>query len=935
MQRGVSIIKARASAFKVKMPKPPLTDDDFAILAEALGDTPGQFEEDQTTLKTKYDSLVLSEVYLRLSYYCLVTIHCKVVKRGVDSIAVYHLLDGSMPQNMDWESVVRLFKFIPELKDLREMWSVQDVENGVEVVSCRLERVKKTLNEWSQVLGIEHGVEEYTDVGLKLLETAKVKKFIQLVVDVQNMNRNSELIPEFEGKLTIDDYKPSILVCSSSGTGKTQLPFALASKVPLLYLLDVQASSETNLLQSVHQPFIDISRAFHECCVKDKEMLATNQKLIDATKSLFANMHRLWLENQQRQESFSTANQKFEPLPASAGEGSFTLAESLKMKNDYLGMHIMGEIRWQDIKLHSVRFLEIVFKRMLDVRRVVTSSWIDCEMVIDIPTLEECKPKSIKGCSESVKDMFEHYGPPPIIFLDECRRGDCTSMFAFKRNLIRMLNLIPVVMGSDPEIRDVIASYTDVYWSRGYGDAWCFVFYDLPNYSESLLKVNCDELRSKLSNDDCLAHVKQRFKLVDMVEKTLVKERPLFAKTVLNELKQKIIDKEATSEEIIQFVSRELFILHLKSKTVTPEFLQAQACFAQKDYQCVDVKERSKIGSIMIHSHLGYLEYPKDKDLEEYKGILTLVVNDRPERLTYVRPSCHFGYFEPFGEFASFKDQPFSHIAFLSSHPKFPRLSLPGDSGGLTRRSTLNLVNEIKRTNNQRDDSHLETLIRCSLVFSMSMNGFKGQSAVEWLPLFASEYSSAYTPFEFVYESEELKTAFASIKLPFIGREDEEWNEDFKDFVEEYCEANIGILKCDYDEDLECRILDLNDRTRTILHLECQNWGKNVSKTDQTRIFSKLMREPCRLDLIVAHKFEDYDAMPAVFHKQEIEENKKKAEKTFDNKNIVVLQVEMMAPPCKRAEKGLKQVKIKILYGKLTADCRFFLLWPIEFFESL
>ena len=918
--------------------KPPLTDHDLAILAEALGDSSDQHQEGLTTLKKKYDSLVLSELYLSLSYNCLVAGYNKRVRRG-ESEVLYQFFHGLMPAIVDFDSVDRLFKSISAFKDLRDVWDVDDIKEAFTAASNMLGRLKKTLKDWSRLLGVEQPVEEYEDVGSKLLETAEIKKFLQLVTDVQDRNTDSELIPEFEGKLTIKNFKPSIFVCSSSGMGKTQLPFTIASKVPLLYLLDLQDSSQRTLLQSVYRPFTDISLVFNDCCKKDRELLATNQKLLNATKLLFSTSSTSHIGIQRPSSVSSTGSQQL----SVAAQEPVTLAESLEMKNDYFGMHVMTEIARLDIKLHSVSFLEIVLRRMFDVRSGVGSSWIDCELAIQIPTLEECFAKSIKECSESIERTFEIIGQLPIIFLDECKTGRLEYMYAFKRNVIRMMNLIPVVMGTDTKIRNVVSSFSDAdACSSAYGDAWCFVFSKLPNYSESLLELDINKLHNELSHFDDLPLIEGRKRLVDMVKKVLVKERPLFVKLILQDLRQMIICGSSL-EEIIQSSLDFIFSTFVILKKVTTEFLHSQAYFAQKNYQCVDDKERSRIGSNMIHRHLGSLEYPKDKDLEKYKGILTLTVNDSPLSLTYVRPRNKFADFHPFGEFASFEDQPFSHLAFLSSHPKYPRPSLPGNSSCSLRRSALDVADEIKlgekntmSAKNQRDGSHLEALVKCSLVFSLSRNGFKGQSAVEWLPWFASEYSSAYTPFEFVYESEELKSALSNIKLPFIGREDEEWNKDLKDFIEEYCEAELGILKATSNpEGIDGKILDLNDRTHTILRLECKNWGKNVSKTDLAKIFWKLLRERCRLNLVVAYTFEDYAAMPPVFHKHEIEENDIKVEKTFDDQNIVVLQVEMMAPPSKRTEAGLKQVKIKILYGKLTADCRFFFVWPIEFFECL
>ena len=936
--------------------KRPLFDDDFALLAEILQETPPPPTEDMVALKTMYDSLEVLKWYLSFALNGFTSVHNNRVHKGrpgdvpiYDSFTLHAV--GSDPPKCDWPSMLKLLNSVLQVKDLDLPWSLQDLKEAASDVEQKLGCLKVAKKEWSKLLGIEDTFIEYENVGSKLLETAEVQKFIELVFDIQKRNKDSTLVPAFRGKFMMKTFKPSIMICSSSGTGKTQLPFALSHKYPLLYLHDMVEGGAVNKWQNIYLDFEKISLAFHKCCLKDKKILQSHPGLIEAIRELIASGEEFPFsaEDYSSDSEVPPSGDKVEAItqgqeiPFGAEERANLLNE-LDHQNYWYGMHIMVLARRLNIKLRSVSFLEIVLSRMHMIKMRSSNSWLDCELNIEIPTLKECRPKSITECGDKIREMFEGDEWMPIVFIDECRTGNRQFMYAFKRNIIRVLNLIPVVMGTDTRIRNVVSTFIDAaIASRQWGDAWCFVFSDLPQYSKTLIKSDCDELRNQLSEAGQLPNAEGRKKLVDVMEKVLVKERPLFVKLSIEELGKRILDRAVSLEDILQFVFSFVFKEYRGVKTVTQEFLHSQAYFAQKNYPCVNGRERSKIGCNTIHRHLGYFQYPQDAELEKQcRGVLTLVVNNQ-RKLRYVALNRKFVKISPLSKFASFKDQPITHLAFLSSHRNFLRPNLPNSSENSRRRSALDVADVVKMglkdtlsMNNLRDGSHLQTLVKCSLVFSMSMNGFKGQSAVEWLPWFASEYSSAYTSFEFVYETEELKTALSKIDLPFIGREDEEWNTDFKEFIEEYCAAYLGLLRATSNpKGMECRILDLNDRTRTVLRLDCKNWGENVSKTDLTKIFWKFIREQCRLNLVVAYTFEDYAAMPAVFHKHEIEENDIKVEKSFDDRDIVVLRVEMMAPPQKRTRKGLKQVMIKILYGKMTADCRFFLLWPIEFFEDL
>ena len=249
-------------------PKPPLTEYDAEILAEALGESKDQVTEQHLDiLKIKYESVVASKFYLRLAYDAMTAIHNVRVNINItEAVPIFSIFIqvavGATFVKCDMKSMLWLLYSTLKLKDLDSPWSLQDLQNAINDAGKKLQRLKKTIKVWGKPLGQTQAVEEYTEVGLKLLESGKVDKLIRLVSDLQPRDHYSRLLSLFVGIRCVDDCKPAILVCSYLGFRKRLLPFALAHRYPVLYLLDVPVQNRISAkLQNINQSFIDISRA--------------------------------------------------------------------------------------------------------------------------------------------------------------------------------------------------------------------------------------------------------------------------------------------------------------------------------------------------------------------------------------------------------------------------------------------------------------------------------------------------------------------------------------------------------------------------------------------------------------------------------------------------------------------------------------------------
>ena len=117
---------------------------------------------------------------------------------------------------------------------------------------------------------------------------------------------------------------------------------------------------------------------------------------------------------------------------------------------------------------------------------------------------------------------------PPIIFLDESsvEKGQ-SGIFQFRRNILRLLNLVVVLMGTDAAASN-FASGRSVSGSRCDKKDWCYIFFKLaPTCPEYLIK-NKKKILEKFPS--------YGKSFINLIFKYLKDERPLFANYIIDKI---------------------------------------------------------------------------------------------------------------------------------------------------------------------------------------------------------------------------------------------------------------------------------------------------------------------------------------------------------------------------------------------------------------
>ena len=137
------------------------------------------------------------------------------------------------------------------------------------------------------------------------------------------------------------------------------------------------------------------------------------------------------------------------------------------------------------------------------------------------------KPDAIKGINLARQLMLPATDQKalqlPVIFLDEFNISPSSnelerSQFKFWRNIIKAYRLVPVKMGTNSSISNLVSAQSGMGIAMSH---WCFVFYQLPSYSENLFPEKLAE---------CLPGKHQLQQLI----KHPLKSKSIFRRTLTN-----------------------------------------------------------------------------------------------------------------------------------------------------------------------------------------------------------------------------------------------------------------------------------------------------------------------------------------------------------------------------------------------------------------
>lgn len=370
----------------------------------------------------------------------------------------------------------------------------------------------------------------------------------------QSQDRNTRIISSIktlvrETYRTHDRVFPSFAICLSSGTGKSQLAFTL--DIPALYFVHPTAV-KTESPQDIYEAFSDISEHFFNLLDEDYKSLRRSIRDRSSTR---------------RTKYFSTSDLK----SSSFSFKSLGFLVQLIKKVSELSDTRPSE-RWPKLELEPSLLLEY----------------------------------SAMTCTKAIETLLplRKNGKLPVAFFDEFSpsRND-RNMFMFYRNIIRAVNLIPFIMGTNAHVVNML-SFTSAS-GEGRLLLWGYLITELPKVPDSFLEEKINHLKAR----------KTRYQkdFLEKFKKVVKKERPLMVLKYLEALAQFLPDltpskesRSAVLQEILSYVFNEFD----SRKADLERFFEHQVCYFESTYTKSAVG--SRIRGEIIKNHLGYLNHPAD-----------------------------------------------------------------------------------------------------------------------------------------------------------------------------------------------------------------------------------------------------------------------------------------------------------------------------------
>ena len=336
------------------------------------------------------------------------------------------------------EERLRLVMKIVDCHDLKTRWDINPAKQfkaDLKLVEEKFKWIKEIVQVlYKQVATtFRRDMQMYREVGKELVDTKEMIALKGILTAIRKIGFKFDHTWFDPYPLRQDsgiDWRPFVMVCSPSGTGKTQIPFTLCQdKLPFLYLLDCTPEENTPGDQKIYHAFHEISKKFEELCQRDMVKCQTELK------------------------------RNYYPP-------------------DALDEDFFDTVRRKNIQLESAGFLCALYKKVIRMWSMHKSSkvadnfdWIEGQLNVDFANLH-FKALDLKAASSKLNMLEKDDLPKPVIFMDECDTLNGRKwMFTFKRNLIRSIDLIPVIMGTDTKLDyKVNTSVAGCHHYRKHGD---------------------------------------------------------------------------------------------------------------------------------------------------------------------------------------------------------------------------------------------------------------------------------------------------------------------------------------------------------------------------------------------------------------------------------------------------------------------------------
>ena len=668
---------------------------------------------------------------------------------------------------------------------------------------------KQARKEYDDLKQLQH----YINIGKEIGNADEVVKF-KSVLSGLNQEVNEEPI------------SPFALLTSSSGTGKTQFPFAFDK--PYLYFI-----YNTYDVLGI--------RCFHAQSVAllDK-LLRKDYKVQDKKRTSYHD------------------------------EGSIKIASILEKSH---------------IKYKTVGFIVAMLRRVVGIWKQSGGTQSPAEIQYSIKGLT-FSPMTVlegrKAVEQLIIEIFcsekEYYLP---IFFDDCYPDlECSSsQIYFLRSLIRAIKANPVFIGMDAKV--------DEYIKKGKSKErtlpMCLVWFKFPGLPEAYF------IRQKLYVEEKIMTWNAPFPsqhVIDFLFKNIRRERPLFL-TMIIEIIEMIISKDMQFDSdyyFLEFLFEEM-LRQFRTRRDSNQILPNDFNFAQLEYLSplkwngltfVDNKKHYNF----LYFHFGYLNaIPDDPNCPWYCTLSAKVHFDYQEKVYRNSPNVDFDLkiaFESINE-ATLTNLICTGISGRNCHLLYGG---PYDKEDKVKQRSLrpieshyrlSVVKALYWISHSKWDSDLENTLLCAAMYAARAGGFSGCSLKTFLEyLFreldlGSKFSEDILPPAINLDSKFLQN-FSSFKVPFLfptvkGNISDELHNDLKGIFGEDSLA-LGTAYPFIKEspaDFVMMQFDVQNQPNPIMLGQCHMYLGNVNVSDLDRSiqlsFSKY--PSCMLFLVVAPAFTD------------------------------------------------------------------------------
>ena len=706
-------------------------------------------------------------------------------------------------------------------------------------------------------------INNYVNVGRMINETPQVQRIQKLIQSIYSNESPFEQKPAGV-VFSYEDLEmyPFIFVGASSGTGKTQLPFAL--DIPVLYFLyhvdddtntDVAEGSsslsrsdeELGESQQIYQYFGNLSKCFNECIDKDFEEFKIQNK-------------------KQRMNT-----RKF-------------------IKNNY-----------STFKSETVAFIISLYKMMVDDRKHNSNEhWLISELRAGG---ERIKSMTMSDAQIEIEKLFGNDSKNrPVIFIDESsisteNNKESIERYKLIRAILRTI-FIPIFMGTNASVINFVGSSGAMKDSRDKNMPtipWCYAIYELSPFSTKKLK----EEKEKLLMDCRLEPDDSRMRFINFVYSRLEYERPLFCNYIIdylydnrtNILNSSSFDPMELMNEILLMVftkftsAKRTFSRSLHHNFYAYDYMQLSYMLSQllhdsqekQEYmsRCNDDSRSHPLAGVPIHQHLGYL-LVSDKIREKHPTYIGLM----PDKMkmgyleiigasTLASSTYRYGIFHTYPKF---EKETFAALAFFgpATHNwafidkidnKVVRIS--------TSRAMYNFHSEdidirqkqksiIDITAPSLDGRVFEIVNSLSMIVASHGNGFRGSTFGQWLEALVQELDfnacwnldeSAHPMIEYPDNAHEMMSAHIPFCAPMLNAK---WDKPVAEYLESI-DGCVGTVSGDLGGESRDVFMKMNGAL--VVSAECKFWNKSIGNNIIAEIIDKLSTFRSRINLIFVAEF--------------------------------------------------------------------------------